>query len=69
MSTPKSLADVIRAEVKRQGWTAYRLAKEHGISEPTARRFLNAQHDPSLSNVEKLLDAIGWTIAPKGRKS
>jgi predicted transcriptional regulator len=69
MPNPKNLADLIRAEVKRQGLTAYRLSKEHGISEPTARRFLNAQHDPSLSNVEKILDAIGWTIAPKGRKS
>jgi transcriptional regulator with XRE-family HTH domain len=69
MSKHKSLADVLRQEIERREWTAYRLAQESGVSLPTARRFLLGLNDPSLSNVEKILDAIGWTIAPKGRKS
>jgi transcriptional regulator with XRE-family HTH domain len=67
---PISLADVLRAEIGRRGWTAYRLAKESGISEPTARRFLAGANDPTLSNIEKVLGALEWTVAPKiGRKS
>jgi hypothetical protein len=65
-----SLADVLRAEIERRGWTAYRLAKESGMPLPTARRFLLGLNDPTLSNVEKILASIDWTIAPKaGRKS
>jgi predicted transcriptional regulator len=62
------LAGLIRGEVLRRGWTAYRLSKESGISEPTARRFLAGHHDPSLSNIEKILHSLEWTVGPSSRR-
>jgi predicted transcriptional regulator len=62
-----TLADRIRDEIHRRGMTAYRLALVSGVSGPTAARFMRGDHDPSLSNVEKILDAIEWTVGPRNR--
>jgi hypothetical protein len=65
---PASLADRIRQEIHRRGWSAYRVEKEAQIPETTAIRFMRATNDPTAGTIDKLLAAIGWTVGPTKEK-
>jgi transcriptional regulator with XRE-family HTH domain len=64
---PKGLADRIRQEINRRGWSMYRLAKEAGVAESTASRFMRGENDPDLTTLEKYLRAIDWVVGPRTR--
>ncbi len=58
----KSLADRIRAEVKRQGLTGYAVAKRSGVIETSVARFLRGDGDLSLTSADAILAALGAKI-------
>jgi DNA-binding Xre family transcriptional regulator len=61
---PPSFADVIRAEVDGQEWSARALATEADVPQPTVTRFLNGA-DIRLSNVEKLCKVLGLQLSKR----
>ena len=52
----------ILKEAKRQGSTAYALAKETGLSINTVRGFLIQRGSPTLTTVEAIAKALGLEI-------
>jgi DNA-binding Xre family transcriptional regulator len=50
-----------------KGWSAYRLAKESGIPQPTVYRLLSDREDTdariSLRMLDKLCETLGCTVA------
>lgn len=65
----KTLADQIRAAVRERGLSAYRLAKDTGLDEVTAARFMRRAGNLTLANAHLVLDYLGATVtfppAPK----
>lgn len=47
--------------LQRKGWSRYRLAKESGISEQTISNIINEAHEPRLSVVATIANALGVT--------
>lgn len=54
----KSLGDIIRAEIQRQGRTAYQLREETGVEASVISRFLNGERDLRLATANKLCEAL-----------
>ena len=52
----------IRENIKLQtaflGWTAYRLAKESGVSASTVERYLKGDIDTTTKKADKMLSAL-----------
>ena len=55
------LSTNIEGLLKKRGWSRYRLAKESGISEQTIRNIMERLHEPRLSIVATLANALGVT--------
>jgi len=55
------LSTNIDALLKKRGWSRYRLAKESGISEQTISNIMSQLHEPRLSIVATLANALGVT--------
>lgn len=64
----RSLADEIRAAIKAQGYTKYRVSKECGIHESAVGRFVNRQGDLTLGNAERVMQFLGFEITPPPAK-
>ncbi|MCC6971074.1 MAG: helix-turn-helix transcriptional regulator [Phycisphaerales bacterium] len=62
MPKKKSIDERIRQEIRSRGLSAYRVAKETGISEPAVGRFMNAGKTLTLANAEKMLAFLGAEI-------
>lgn len=55
------LSHNIESILQRKGWSRYRLAKESGISEQTISNIINQAHEPRLSVVATIANALGVT--------
>ncbi len=53
----------IQALCKARGWTAYRLAKESGMTYSTLNTILNKTKSPSLPTILRLCEGFGITLA------
>lgn len=62
MARKKSFPDQLRAAVERAGWTPYRLAKETGIGQRVAYRFMYEGKGINLDRVDPILDALGLVL-------
>jgi transcriptional regulator with XRE-family HTH domain len=59
LTTPDELGMRIKKLRERRKWTQERLAKEAGISRGYLARLETGRHDPPLSTLTKLADALG----------
>lgn len=62
MATHGTIIGQIRQECKRRGWTAYRLAQEAGIGEPSARRILAGDSFRGTESLDKSLRALDMGV-------
>jgi hypothetical protein len=63
-----SIRDTINAELKRRGWTKYKLwmaVKDDGISKPTLYDFLNGDRNITSEKLEQVLKALNLTISSR----
>jgi len=60
--TPGTIVSAIQAEAKRQGVTAYRLAKDTGLRLHTCQRILAGDGSPTVATVEAVVKALGLVI-------
>lgn len=56
------IAEAIDRELKRLGWTWYRLGIVADISHATMSNIRNGVHDPKASNLKSIADALGVTV-------
>ena len=61
-----SLSDAIKAEIERQGLTAYRVAKRAGIKPDVVSRFLSGERDILLGTADKITAALGMVLTRAG---
>ena len=54
----------IELELKRLGWSKYRLAKEMGVKHQWVYYILSGERGSTLRTLERIADAIG--LDPKG---
>ena len=67
-STPISeVVAALQREVKRQGLTSYRLAKETVLRIDTMQRLLAGKGSPTISTLESVANALGMVIEAKHR--
>ena len=53
----------LRQLMSERGWTAYRLAKESGLSESTLANIFKRNTVPSISTLEAVCAAFGISLA------
>ncbi len=53
----------IKQILKQRGWSAYRLAKESGLSESTIANIIKRNAIPSVDTLEAICNGMGITIA------
>lgn len=53
----------LRQLMSERGWTAYRLAKESGLSESTLANIFKRNTVPSISTLEAVCTAFGISLA------
>ena len=53
----------LRQLMTERGWTAYRLAKESGLSESTLANIFKRNTVPSISTLESVCSAFGISLA------
>lgn len=53
----------LRQLMAERGWTAYRLAKESGLSESTLANIFKRNTVPSISTLESVCSAFGTSLA------
>lgn len=63
----KTLAEQLRQAAHSSGLTAYRIAKETGITEPTIGRFMRGETTLSLDNAEKVMNLLGFQVVPPAK--
>jgi transcriptional regulator with XRE-family HTH domain len=63
MTTPDELGMRIKRLRERRKWTQEKLAKEAGISRAYLARLETGRHDPPLSMLTKLADALGVKLS------
>lgn len=57
------IAERIKKENEKRGWTVYRLAREAKMSASTLTNMLRRGTSPSFSTVDRICSAYGITIA------
>lgn len=62
MPKKKPFPDQLRRAVERAGWTPYRLAKEAGIDQAAAYRFMHEGVGLNLDKVGPILDALDLVL-------
>lgn len=53
----------LRELMRKRGWTAYRLAKESGLSESTLANIFKRNTVPSITTLETICAAFGISLA------
>lgn len=53
----------LRHLLEERGWTAYRLAKESGLSESTLANIFKRNTIPSIATLESICTAFGITLS------
>jgi transcriptional regulator with XRE-family HTH domain len=61
-----SLSDAIKAEIERQGLTAYRVAKMAGIKPDVVSRFLSGERDIVLATADTIAAVWGLVLTRAG---
>ncbi len=56
------------AEVKRRGWSGYRLSKESGLPLRVAQRYVSGETDLRAERAGKLLTLLGYELRRKPTK-
>lgn len=59
---------VIKRELERRGWSAYRLGKESGLPIRTVQAYVAGQCDLMAERVAAMCDALGLELGPKRRQ-
>lgn len=67
-STSATMLTILRRALRRDGWTARRIAGEFSIGEATAKRWL-AGKALSLERLERLAGLVGLTLADLAREA
>ena len=60
----KELAEVLRNAIKRKGVSAYAIARDTGVPQPTVTRFINGA-DMKLSTASKIAAYLGLELRKK----
>lgn len=55
----------IKSEIERQKLTRYKISQMSGISESQLKRWLEGITEPSISNAQRLAEAVGLKIEVK----
>ncbi len=64
----KSFADLIRATAKRDGRTAYALARDSEVNSAVVGRFLKGERDVTLTTAERLCRTLKLELQPKRQR-
>lgn len=56
------ISDAIERELRRKGWTRYKLAQETKISHATMHNICTGAHEPKVSNLISIAEALGVSI-------
>jgi len=59
---------IIRKAIEDSGLSAYRLAKESGISQPQISRFIADKRTLTLPAAEKIAHIVGLELTPKRKR-
>ena len=63
-----SFADLIRTAVKRDGRTAYAIARDSGVNSAVVGRFLKGERDVTLKTAEKICRTLQLELRPERRQ-
>ena len=66
MSKSRSMPDVIRSAVRKDGRSVYRLALDSGVNQGVLGRFMRGERDMNLRTADKVCRALGLKLT-KGR--
>ena len=66
MSKSRSMPDIIRSAVRRDGRSVYRLALDSGVNQGVLGRFMRGERDMKLRTADKVCRALGLKLT-KGR--
>ena len=58
----KTIEDQVRDEIKRQGLSCYRIAKETGLNESTIGRFVNARKPMRADSLDYIVALLGMEL-------
>lgn len=56
------ISEAIERELRRKGWTRYKLAQVTDISHATMHNICTGAHEPKVSNLVSIADALGVSI-------
>ena len=65
MASRLSISDQVRREIKKSkkaGLSLYRIGKVSGVSYSTLHRFKSDDHELTIANLEKVIDALGLKL-------
>ena len=68
-SKPSPVIVALQKEAKRQGLTAYAIAKAKDMRISTVQRALDGDVSPTLSTVEAVADALGQVVRIEPKKT
>jgi len=68
MSKTKTMPDVIRDAIRRDGRTIYRLALDCGVNQGVLGRFMRRERDMNLRTADKVCRALGLELRAMKRK-
>lgn len=67
VSKLKTLPEIIRDAIQRDGRTIYRLAIDSGVNQGVLGRFVRGERDMNLRTADRVCRALGLTLKRKGR--
>ena len=65
MASRLSISEQVRRQIKRSkkaGLSLYRIGKVSGVSYSTLHRFKSNDHELTIANLEKVIDALGLKL-------
>jgi ribosome-binding protein aMBF1 (putative translation factor) len=64
----KSMPEIIREAMRRDGRTRYRLAKDSGVDQAVLGRFIKGERDLNLRTADKVCKALGLKLVKERRR-
>lgn len=61
----RTMTEILKAAIQDSGQSFYALGKASGVSKAQIARFMNGERDLRLASVEKLADALGFTLSSR----
>jgi DNA-binding Xre family transcriptional regulator len=59
------IRDPIKEEMKRRGWTTYRLTQETGLGKATVYDFLSGDREIQTDSLERICEALDLELRSK----